>query len=168
MCGLNLKMLSGKCRNHQARFFHTALPVFERNKLNGIGKQTFGFFRTSVAKTKVGIAVFNEIECFGSTDKNIDHRRVPNLMKFFERHGIIKEKSKNSSDYLPGDIVCWNLGGAITHIGLVVNKKSADGKRYLIVHNIAHTHRPAIKNTIRKTLLGSTTSCIGSSSLHRY
>jgi uncharacterized protein YijF (DUF1287 family) len=71
-----------------------------------------------------------------STDKNIDHRRVPNLMKFFERHGIIKEKSKNSSDYLPGDIVCWNLSGGITHIGIVINKRSNDGKRNLIVHNI--------------------------------
>lgn len=70
------------------------------------------------------------------TDKNIDHRRVPNLMTFFKRKGIVKKKSKNTNDYLPGDIVCWNLGGAITHIGLVVNKKSKDGKRYLIVHNI--------------------------------
>ena len=39
-------------------------------------------------------------------------------------------------DYIPGDVVCWNLGGAITHIGIVVNKKSKDRKRFLIVHNI--------------------------------
>ena len=71
-----------------------------------------------------------------STDKNIDHRRVPNLMVFFSRKGEVKTISSKPEDYLPGDIVCWNLGGAITHIGLVVNKKSADGKRYLIVHNI--------------------------------
>ena len=70
------------------------------------------------------------------TDKNIDHRRVPNLMKFFERHGTIKIKSTNSSDYVSGDIVCWNLSGGITHIGIVISKKSADGKRNLIVHNI--------------------------------
>ena len=69
-------------------------------------------------------------------DKNIDHRRVPNLMVFFERNGTIKPISENVENYLPGDIVCWNLGGNITHIGLVVNKKSNDGKRYLIVHNI--------------------------------
>lgn len=71
-----------------------------------------------------------------TTDKNIDHRRVPNLMKFFERHGTIKVNSANSSDYLPGDIVCWNLSGGITHIGIVIHKKSNDGKRNLIVHNI--------------------------------
>ena len=70
------------------------------------------------------------------TDKNIDHRRVPNLMVFFTRYGKTKAITDNPGDYLPGDIVCWNLGGGITHIGLVVDKKSSDGQRYLIVHNI--------------------------------
>lgn len=70
------------------------------------------------------------------TDKNIDHRRVPNLMKFFERHGVVKPKSTNPSDYVPGDIVCWNLPGGITHIGIVISKKLPDEKRNLIVHNI--------------------------------
>jgi len=70
------------------------------------------------------------------TDKNIDHRRVPNLMVFFERKGTSLSKSKLASDYRPGDIVCWNLGGAITHIGIVSNKRLRDSKRYLIIHNI--------------------------------
>jgi uncharacterized protein YijF (DUF1287 family) len=69
-------------------------------------------------------------------DKNIDHRRVPNLMTFFSRHGTVKPITNNPKDYQPGDIVCWNLGGGITHIGIVVNKKSEDGKRYKVVHNI--------------------------------
>jgi uncharacterized protein len=55
---------------------------------------------------------------------------------FFERKGHVKPKSKISADYKPGDIVCWDLGGGITHIGLVVNKRSTDGLRPLIVHNI--------------------------------
>jgi uncharacterized protein YijF (DUF1287 family) len=71
-----------------------------------------------------------------ATDKNIDHRRVPNLMTFFTRHGTVKKKSQDAADYHPGDIVCWNLGGGITHIGIVVKKKSQDGKRFMIVHNI--------------------------------
>lgn len=71
-----------------------------------------------------------------TTDKNIDHRRVPNLMKFFERKGEAEPISNKPEDYHPGDIVCWNLGGEITHIGIVVNKKSKDNTRYLIVHNI--------------------------------
>lgn len=70
------------------------------------------------------------------TDKNIDHRRVPNLMTFFSRKGTVKSKVKNPKNYIPGDIVCWNLQGGITHIGIVVNKKSKDGLRHLIVHNI--------------------------------
>lgn len=70
------------------------------------------------------------------TDRNIDHRRVPNLITFFSRFGTVKSLSNKAEDYLPGDIVCWNLGGGTTHIGIVVNRKSADGKRNLIVHNI--------------------------------
>ena len=69
-------------------------------------------------------------------DKNIDHRRVPNLMAFFSRHGTLKAISKKPEDFLPGDIVCWSLGGGISHIGIVVNRKSPDGKRNQIVHNI--------------------------------
>jgi uncharacterized protein YijF (DUF1287 family) len=70
------------------------------------------------------------------TDKNIDHRRVPNLMKYFSKFGTVKKITTSPSDYIPGDIVTWNLGGAITHIGIVVDKKSSDGKRNLIAHNI--------------------------------
>ncbi|MGY6648490.1 DUF1287 domain-containing protein [Wenyingzhuangia sp. IMCC45574] len=70
------------------------------------------------------------------TDKNIDHRRVPNLMTFFKRKGAEKPISKKAEDYLPGDIVCWSLGGAITHIGIVIHKKSKTKNQFLIVHNI--------------------------------
>lgn len=73
-----------------------------------------------------------------TTDTNIDHRRVYNLMVFFGRKGVKRPLTKKESDYLPGDIVCWNLSGGISHIGVVVNKKSADQKRYLIVHNIGN------------------------------
>jgi uncharacterized protein YijF (DUF1287 family) len=69
-------------------------------------------------------------------DTNIDHRRVPNLMKFFSRFGEVKPITCNPEDYLPGDIVCWDLGRGVTHIGIVVNVQSEDKKRYLIVHNI--------------------------------
>ncbi len=71
-----------------------------------------------------------------ATDPNIDHRRVPNLMVFFARHGQSLPPSPDASDYRPGDLVTWNLGGAITHIGIVVSEKSPQSGRYLIVHNI--------------------------------
>ena len=57
-------------------------------------------------------------------------------MIYFKRQRAELPITKNTSDYKPGDVVAWNLGGAITHIGIVVNKKSSDGKRDLIVHNI--------------------------------
>ena len=69
-------------------------------------------------------------------DKNIDHRRVPNLMVFFSRYGEEKTITHDAEDYLPGDLVCWDLGGGITHIGIVVNLVSSDGRKNLIVHNI--------------------------------
>lgn len=85
---------------------------------------------------KTNFSKYPKIWGLKRTDKNIDHRRVPNLMVFFERFGKTKAISKKAEDYKPGDIVCWNLGGAITHIGVVSNKKSSDKKRPLIVHNI--------------------------------
>ena len=70
------------------------------------------------------------------TDANIDHRRVPNLMVFFNRFGKSLPRTLVPTDYHTGDIVCWDLGGGITHIGIVIENRSKDGKRHLIVHNI--------------------------------
>lgn len=72
------------------------------------------------------------------TDKNIDHRRVPNLRTFFTRKGTSLGASSNPDDYKPGDIVTWDLGKGIGHIGIVINKRSSDNKRNLIVHNIGN------------------------------
>jgi hypothetical protein len=69
-------------------------------------------------------------------DKNIDHRRVPNLMCFFDRYGEKKTLAAQASAYVPGDIVCWDLGNGLLHIGLISDVASADGKRYQVVHNI--------------------------------
>jgi hypothetical protein len=69
-------------------------------------------------------------------DPNIDHRRVPNLMIFFSRKGETLPLSDRAEDYLPGDIVTWDLGGGVPHIGIVVDQKSPRSSRYLVVHNI--------------------------------
>jgi len=71
-----------------------------------------------------------------TTDPNIDHRRVPNLMVFFSRHGQTLSVSADARDYGPGDLVTWNLGRGITHMGIVADQKSPQSGRYLIVHNI--------------------------------
>lgn len=68
-------------------------------------------------------------------DKNIDHRRVPNLERYLKRQGASLPKTKQASDYQPGDIVSWRLGGYLPHIGIVSDKKAPNGTP-LIIHNI--------------------------------
>ncbi len=70
------------------------------------------------------------------TDTNIDHRRVPNLMVFFSRKGEVLPISTRAEDYSPGDLVTWDLGGNVPHIGIVANRKSGSSARYMVVHNI--------------------------------
>lgn len=72
------------------------------------------------------------------TDTNIDHRRVPNLEIFFERKGTKLPVTQNSNDYKTGEIVTWMINDKLPHIGIVTNKKSKDGKRNLIVHNVGN------------------------------
>lgn len=69
-------------------------------------------------------------------DRNIDHRRVPNLEAFFRRHGQSLPISRTGTDYRPGDLVTWRLPGNLPHIGIVSDQLSADGERPLIYHNI--------------------------------
>ena len=70
-------------------------------------------------------------------DTNIDHRRVHNLKVFFTRHGQRLPVTGSPSDYRPGDLVTWSLGGDQEHIGIVVDQRSAaDPRRFMIVHNI--------------------------------
>ncbi|TDR41154.1 hypothetical protein DFR29_11166 [Tahibacter aquaticus] len=69
------------------------------------------------------------------TDRNIDHRRVPNLATFFTRHGkVLKVSQTDAALYQAGDIVTWRLPSGVPHIGLVAARRY--GGRPLIVHNI--------------------------------
>jgi uncharacterized protein YijF (DUF1287 family) len=69
-------------------------------------------------------------------DRNIDHRRVPNLQRFFTRHGVSLAVTHLSSDYRPGDIVTWMLPGNLPHIGIVSDQVNQQTGLPLIVHNI--------------------------------
>lgn len=69
-------------------------------------------------------------------DSNIDHRRVPNLQTFFTRQNAALPISNKGDDYQPGDLVTWNLPGNLPHIGIIVDQRSADDERPLVVHNI--------------------------------
>ncbi len=69
-------------------------------------------------------------------DANIDHRRVPNLMTFFERRGASLPVSTDAGAYRPGDVVTWRLPGGRLHVGLVSDVRAPDARRFLLVHNI--------------------------------
>jgi uncharacterized protein len=69
-------------------------------------------------------------------DTNIDHRRVPNLMTYFNRKGKSLPITENADDYRPGDIVTWDLGGGIDHIGIVTDMSTSPDGRSFIAHNI--------------------------------
>jgi uncharacterized protein len=87
-------------------------------------------------KTNFNLYPSNRIWGLNHPDKNIDHRRVPNLRVFFVRHGVSIPISRDAEDYKPGDLVTWVLPGNLPHIGIVVDEMSSDGQRPLIVHNI--------------------------------
>jgi uncharacterized protein YijF (DUF1287 family) len=69
-------------------------------------------------------------------DRNIGHRRVANLAVFFHRRGETLPVTKRPGDYAPGDLVTWDLGHGLNHIGIVVDRKSPSTGRYSIVHNV--------------------------------
>ncbi|WP_396198515.1 DUF1287 domain-containing protein [Flavobacterium sp.] len=73
-----------------------------------------------------------------TTDKNIDHRRVPNLEVFFGRKGKTLSITQNANDYKTGEIVTWMIHDKLPHIGIITHLKSEDGKRNLIVHNVGN------------------------------
>ena len=79
---------------------------------------------------------FPKIWGLSHPDTNIDHRRVPNLQTFFKRKGVVLPVTENPKYYFVGDLVTWIIPGNLPHIGIVVNSRSRDGKRPLIVHNI--------------------------------
>jgi len=74
-------------------------------------------------------------------DKNIDHRRVPNLQRYFIRQGwalkLPSNKQAHAVDmFMPGDLVTWMLPGNLPHIGIISDKKTFFGNRYLVLHNV--------------------------------
>src|SRR5882724_1728353 len=70
------------------------------------------------------------------SDTNIDHRRVLNLTTWFDRQGKSLPITNDRADYLPGDILAWELSDGVEHIGILTNLSSEADKHYLIVHNI--------------------------------
>jgi uncharacterized protein YijF (DUF1287 family) len=87
------------------------------------------------ADMKAAFSAYPEIWGLSRPDRNIDHRRVPNLETYFTRKGASKRLSKDAADYQPGDVVSWRLtGSGLPHTG-VVTRKTRGGQK-LVAHNI--------------------------------
>ncbi len=80
-------------------------------------------------------------------DPNIDHRRVPNIMKYFEKSGYSLSITSTEEDYLPGDIVTWELSPGITHIGIVLDRGN-------VFHNMGPTSRVESGFLFSHTIIG--------------
>ncbi len=71
-----------------------------------------------------------------ATDINIDHRRVPNLQKFFARKKAALPLPDELSGFVAGDIVTMMLPGHLPHIGIVSDTLNEAGSKRLVIHNI--------------------------------
>jgi hypothetical protein len=84
---------------------------------------------------KRAFAAYPKIWGLKSTDKNIDHRRVPNLQTFFKRRGASLPVTQNAADYRPGDLITCTVPPHLPHIAIVVPAPDG-GETPWIVHNI--------------------------------
>lgn len=83
---------------------------------------------------KTNFAIYNKRRKSNKVDSNIDHRRTPNLETFFTRQGAKLTVTNKEEDYLPGDVVFWDV--AFGHVGVVVNELVPGTNHHYIVHNI--------------------------------
>lgn len=86
-------------------------------------------------------AAYPKIWGLARPDPNIDHRRVPNLATLLRRLGAARPASTDPADFQPGDIVTMVLPGNLPHILLISDRRSADGARPLVLHNIGRGTR---------------------------
>ncbi|MEO1329860.1 MAG: DUF1287 domain-containing protein [Pseudomonadota bacterium] len=68
-------------------------------------------------------------------DTNIDHRRVLNLERFFERQNAALRVSDDPRAYRAGDLATYRVAGGRPHIGVVTHRRGWTG-RPLVAHNI--------------------------------
>jgi uncharacterized protein len=99
--------------------------------------RTLGFDLQALVHQDMGKAwhVYPKLWQLKAPDRNIDHRRVPNLATYFKRHGTALPASRDGRNYQPGDIVTWRLANGRPHIGIVADKKGWTGAP-LVIHNI--------------------------------
>lgn len=116
----------GVCTDVVIRGYRDAFAIDLQSMVNADMKRAFGRY-----PKRWGLK---------TTDRNIDHRRVPNLQIFLERSGAKLPVSGNAADWEPGDIVTSLVGGTLPHIGIVSDRRTLFG-RPLVIHNIGRGTR---------------------------
>jgi uncharacterized protein YijF (DUF1287 family) len=85
---------------------------------------------------KRNFAAYPQLWGMAGPDRNIDHRRVPNLRTFLRRKGAELGPSAEASDFKPGDLVSQTLPGNLAHIVMVSDVMAEDGAAPMVIHNI--------------------------------
>jgi len=117
----------GVCTDVIVRAYRTALNIDLQKLVHEDMKSSFASYPTQWGLKR--------------PDPNIDHRRVPNLQMFFQRKGASLPVTTSPADYRPGDLVTQMLPGNLPHIAIVSDRRSADGTRPLVIHNIGRGAR---------------------------
>jgi uncharacterized protein YijF (DUF1287 family) len=102
---------------------------------NGLGVDLQRLVHEDMA-ANFGLYPSNRLWGLTRPDRNIDHRRVPNLQAFFSRHAETLAISRAPNDYAAGDLVTWSLPGNLPHIGIVSDRINERSGNPLIIHNI--------------------------------
>ena len=68
-------------------------------------------------------------------DRNIDHRRVPNLETFWTRQSARLPIPARAEDWQPGDLFTTLIEGRLPHTGIVSDRLAGNGNP-LVIHNI--------------------------------
>ena len=111
----------GVCTDVVIRAFRDALGVDLQALVNADMKANFGAYPNNWG--------------LGRPDRNIDHRRVPNLATYWRRQGAALPVTDDPADWRPGDIFTQMVGGRMPHTGIVSDRKDTTGVP-LVLHNI--------------------------------
>ncbi|RUS65821.1 hypothetical protein CUZ56_02666 [Saezia sanguinis] len=120
--GGDVPMIRGVCTDVVVRAYRTAFGYDLQKTVHEDMQRAFSAYPSIWGMSK--------------PDRNIDHRRVPNLQTFFKRQRAALAVTDNAQDYAPGDLVTYMLGGNRPHIAIVSDRYTMLGKRPYIIHNI--------------------------------
>ena len=135
----------GVTRSYDAAYVRLDYPMGDVDRSKGVCtdvvirayRDAFDVDLQKLVHEDMAIAFADYPKTWGLTrpDRNIDHRRVPNLEHFFERKGGALTLPATLDGWQPGDLYTMRLGGHLPHIGIVSDRLTETGHPY-VIHNI--------------------------------